>query len=147
MDINSWKGFKFFYFIGGIAIIMAFILLLYVLVLLFYPFKTVEYKNQPFPIIGKEFRPGQVVPFTVNYCRYRTGYYYTIAGMSDGIVETLGTRSVISVPGCHIMESHSWKIPLNTPPGDYSLVFVSEFHIDTIRVIDIASKTQMFIVK
>ena len=142
-----WNHLGFFYVMGGIAIVMATILLFYIFYLLFFPFKTIEFKNQPFPVIGKDFRPGNVVPFTVSYCRYRTGYSFTIAGMSDGIVETLGTRSSISVPGCHTMVSNSWKIPLNTPPGKYRLVFVSEFHIDSIRVIDVASETQEFIVR
>lgn len=142
-----WENYRFFYFIGGMAILLAFILLLYFFYLLFYPFKTVDYKNEPFPVMGKEFSPGDTVPFTVSYCRYITGYSYTVAGMSDGIVETLGTRSSISIPGCHTMVSHSWRIPLNTPSGDYRLVFVSEFHISGIRVIDVVSETQEFLVK
>lgn len=146
MNKKIFSSFNIFYIGGAITIIMATIFLFYIFYLLVFPFKTIEYKNQPFPIIGKEFHPGDVVPFTVDYCRYITGYSYTIAGIEDGIVSTLGTKSVISIPGCRTMVSRFWRIPLNTAKGRYRLVFVSEFHISAIRIIDVTSETQMFTV-
>jgi len=137
----------FFYFLGRIAILLAILLLFYIYYLLFYPVQTIVYKNLPFPTIGKIFNPGQAIPFKVSYCKYLVGESQVVGGIADGSSLTIGTRTAISIPGCHSMISENWKIPADTPPGIYRLIFVQNFLINQFRTIQVATETQSFTVK
>lgn len=136
-----------FYLLGRAAILMAFLLLVYVYYLLFFPIKTIVFKNTPFPVAKEVLHRGEAVPFTVSYCKYTLGESQIIAGIADGVVITLGTKEAISIPGCHTVKSEYWKVPQNTPSGIYHLVFIDSFPVNQFRTVQVASQTQNFTVE
>lgn len=121
-----------------ILIIGIFINAVYIAYIAFYPFKTVEFYNSPFPIVNnlngqeiedaeqrdilKQVKAGEVLKYYVDYCRHTevpTQFTRTLRGPTTVTITADATAT--SRKGCYQTTSADTLIPDYILPGKYHL--------------------------
>lgn len=110
-----------FTIISLLTFIMAFGTIISFVFLSTYDFKTIEVE-QPLPVFDKTIKPGGVIHYGINYCRY-------VDSPTTLTRELIGDTTTITLPsfvsrfevGCGNTTSSTTTIPLHTPPGEYYL--------------------------
>lgn len=111
-----------------------------------FPYKTIEFKNSPFPVENQIVERGGRVRYVVDYCKYTDENPVVVKYFVDGVIyETAPTLGIMS-KGCHI-ETVDVYIPRALPPGVLSVEIVAKFHPNPLRTITLESRTQQFTVK
>jgi hypothetical protein len=119
-----------------------------VLVIIFwanYPYKTIEFKNVPFPILNenKTVKQGDRGRYLVEACKYTNESPSVTKKFIDGVIyETVPQPGTIPL-GCHetIMDVY---IPRAIPTGKYKVQVVAQFRVNPIRTITVISYTEEF---
>jgi hypothetical protein len=132
----------------NIATGMFFLLGLYFVYLLFWPFPTLAPRVQPYRVLTPVVHIGEAVIYEANYCKYTDATATVTRNMvSDtGVVISLPTTSTNLPPGCHITQSATTVIPAATPPGRYKLQVSVAYHINALRDITKNVETDYFTV-
>jgi hypothetical protein len=139
---------KFFrYFTWG-GIVMAYILFITLSFWWLYPYKIVDYKNLPFPIMNenKEVKRGERLRYKIEACKYTNQVPDLVKFFIDGVsYETLRTVGVVK-KGCNTIISDAY-VPKAIPAGAYRLSTVVRYKVNPIRTIEFINITEEFIVK
>jgi hypothetical protein len=130
------------------SLLLASILLVYVFYLLFYPFKVIDYYNQPFPVTrsSKAYAPGEVVEVMINYCRYIDTPALVNKRLIDHVDIPLPSHTGTFGMGCHEIISANTVIPEYVPPGQYYIDYTVEFKINALRTVTVETRTEPFYV-
>lgn len=136
------------FFIGILATSAAGLLIM-VIIMVFYPYKTVVYPNLPLNIGKSEYVGGEVVSINIVSTNY-SDKPLTITGQligDSGVVYDLGTR-IRPVPlGENKFTSKIWAIPVGVEPGIYYLDFIATVKVNVLREVNVRSYTTKFNVK
>ena len=111
-----------------------------------YPYKTIEFKNNPFPPSNPEVTRGERLRYKVDYCKFTDENPTVVKYFIDGVIYETSPTVGVMTEGCYIDEVDVY-IPRALPPGNYSIKIVAIFHPNPIRTITITSNTQQFEVK
>lgn len=135
------------------AIAAGWLVLLYVAVLMFWPFKTVDILNNPFPVLNSPIKAGDIIKWEVHSCRH--------TGATAEVVRTLiaddvtpGTSSLVRIPlnndssrlekGCTKHITANTVIPVSTPPGDYHIEINISYQVNPFKKVERQYETQSF---
>jgi len=127
-----------------VLLVLAGLLLSFMIFSMVYPFKTVDYLVQPFPILNenKTVRVGEDVMFKVDYCRYTNKPTKVIRSLVNDIIYTLSTSEMSNPVGCN----NSVGI-VNIPdvvPGIYHIESKATWVINAFRTITKVVETEEF---
>lgn len=110
----------------------------------FYPYKTVVINNSPYPTEKTEYKAGETVKYTVDYCKFvdmPSKLSKTLVGATYYVAPT--QLSNASGVGCNVITS-SFKLPQDVNTGVHKIEIVSEFQVNPDRMIHVDSETQEF---
>jgi hypothetical protein len=117
--------------ISTIAVIIALFLTLW-------PYKTVEVR-EPIKITNQPVAAGTVVSYEVEQCRYTdataTVTRRLISKSNRELYIPLGGNTSQAPAGCYTFTPPAVLIPIDTPPGEYTIEFKLEFQVNPIRTI------------
>lgn len=112
-----------------------------------YPYKLIEFKNSPFPVINENaiVQNGDRLRYKIDYCKYTDESPTVVKYFIDGVIYEVNTVDGILEKGCHqsVMDVY---VPKAIPGGSYSVKVVATFKPNPIRKIKYTSQTQNFIV-
>jgi hypothetical protein len=111
-----------------------------------YPYKTVYFKNVPFPVQNKVVTSGDTLFYTVAYCKYTKQLPEVIKYFIDGIVYETPRGIGIINEGCGTVVS-SVYIPYTMPKGNFTLKIVAKYKVNPLRNIETVSYTESFAIK
>jgi hypothetical protein len=118
-------------------------LVVYSFYLLFYPVKTIEFKQQPLIVLDKEIQKGEDLQYVSEYCKYIDKPAWVSRYFIDGLVFTLDPITTDMPIGCHT-KIVSIKIPETLPKGTYSFKVVATYTINPLRSETITWQTEEF---
>lgn len=108
-----------------------------------FPFKTVKFFNEPFPV-NTPVHAGQLMSYQVNYCRYTTAAAQFTRTLTGPTLVTIVDSSAVSPKGCRTVTVSNTVIPSYVLPGTYHMNIHACFHINPLRNICKDMKTQDF---
>ena len=128
--------------IGIVTMIVAIILMLYTFYMFLWPYRTVEVKVQPYPILTPIVRVGELVKFEVDYCKYSNAPMTYQSNFIDSIIY-LGNTGTAGLPiGCHkVIVSN--PVP-NIPEGKYYIEIINNYEVNKLRTITKRFRTDFF---
>lgn len=115
---------------------------------LFYPYKTVVAKNNPYPLLKKELKPGDPIGYHSSTCRLVDADVIlqpTIVG--EGVLINLPQFKYAIKKECIERDNLSNIIPSYLPHGTYKLTLTSYIKVNPIRTIEATFETEEFIIK
>jgi hypothetical protein len=114
-----------------------------------YPYKTIEYGNQPFKIISNRIvKQGESITYTVEYTKSTKVIPTQYKQFVDGIIYNIPAeeaRPVIIDPGSGVAFINI-TVPKNLPPGEYYLHTDTYYKMNPVRTIQKESRTETFTV-
>ena len=119
--------------------------LVYVLALLIYPYRTVEFNKLPIGVTNKTVKVGGVLSINVDSCRYTSVPTETSRRIVDGIVYVLPNAIINNNLGCK-KTTALINIPEGVEPGKYHLVSDLSWKVNPIRVITKTVESEEFTV-
>lgn len=122
------------------------IIVVYIIILLVYPYKTIEFKNDPFPVLTKEVKQGENLEFIAQYCKYTNTYAIINRSFVNDLIFTTSPIKAYRPKGCHTVNIIV-EIPKELPKGTYHLVNRYEYQVNFLRTESVESETQEFTVK
>jgi hypothetical protein len=136
---------KLLYWMSLGTILFAMLIIGYFLFYSLYPFQTVDYFNDPFPINNPnhEVRSGGELRYTVKYCRYTEIPTRVSRSLVNEIIYTLPDAMIKAPEGCNEAETII-PIPKDLAPGKYKLVSEISWTINAFRTITKHVETQEF---
>lgn len=131
--------------ISAFTLILAFTMVVVIGFWLVYPYKTIEFKNVPFPILneGKVVKQGDRARYLVEACKYSKDAPVVTKNFIDGVIySTTPVPGAIPL-GCNktIMDIY---VPRAIPAGTYSVQIIARFKVNPLRTITIISNTENF---
>lgn len=123
------------YYYGSMTVIgTALILILYVLFLLFWPFKTLEFNQPMLKVLNTDHvvKQGEDLKYEVDYCRFTTKQARIVRNLQDGILYILPTEYTQQPTGCQVVYL-TIEIPKAVAPGKYTLHQSIEFELNPLR--------------
>ena len=128
-----------------LVLIGVFFLLAYIGYYFFYPFKVIDIKNSPYPVITKQVKAGEDLIFHVEFCKYMSVPSKTTLQLVDGVIISLESMSAGSSPeGCYDVNV-SQTIPALIKPGFYKLRITADHEIHPVlRTVRVQAETQVF---
>jgi hypothetical protein len=126
---------------------MAFFTLIYIGYLIFYPFKTVDYVNTPFPVLNpnKTVQMGDAVRYRVSYCRYTPLVTNVTRLLENDIIYNLTSGTINTPVGCGTTVN-TVLIPKGVIPGIYRIVSTATWRLNPLREINKTVETESFTV-
>lgn len=118
--------------------------LLYIGWLVFWPFKTMETKNLPYPILNSPVEAGQIVVWEVDSCRYTDIAADVTRTLVGEVTIQLNSEYQTLAKGCSVYRVATTIIPSYTPEGKYHIEIAATYRINPIRQIDRHFRTQEF---
>jgi hypothetical protein len=111
---------------------------------LFYPYKTVTFK-QPFKVLNSPVKAGSDMYIQVEYCKYTTEIPTVTSHFIDGIAYDVPTKPVTAKEmGCGVT-TITENVPINLPPGNFKdLQRVYTYRPNPIRTINVVTITEPF---
>ena len=93
----------------------------------------VEFYNLPFPTDKEEYKTGDTIILTLNYCRFTNASYTRSVRFVDSLVFSVPEqhRGGANV-GCRTVDILSEPIPNSLPPGVYYLNGKNIYHVNFI---------------
>ena len=125
-------------------LVAAYLVLAYFAFLLFYPFETIVVHNEPFPVKNAPITAGNVVIYTVDYCRYTDVDASVTRTLVGNVSISLGHNQSHFPRGCDKRDVADSVIPSFTPPGDYYIQIDSTYQINNLRAIEKHFRTATF---
>ena len=110
-----------------------------------YPYNPIVYNKLPYPVLNEnhQVRQGQILSYSVDYCKYTDIYPTVIKRYVDGLVfETLAGRGVV-YEGCRVQVVDN-LVPLTLIPGHYRMQVLIEYKMNPVRVITYTNETEAF---
>lgn len=149
---------KIFYYFGSSTLFLTTVILVIVLYCWFYPYKTIVFLNEPFPIVNDGLErdkdtgypilyPGDKLYYQVEYNKYINKKCFVTRQLMNDYIITLDNL-VGNVPnGYNKIKSCDVKIPLDCEPGKYYLRTTFSYQVNSLREISVIADTETFIIK
>lgn len=118
-------------------------LLCYLIFYLVYPFKTIEYQQNPAKVLTPVVVAGDNVKYEVNYCRYIKTHAKVSRQFIDGVIYTTPSFEQTLPTGCHKVVM-AVKVPTTLNPDKYHLKILVSFEINKLRTIEKSFETESF---
>lgn len=129
--------------------------IIYTIILAFYPFETLTYKDEKFPIIKRTLKEGDYIEYFVDYCRFVDSQFSItreIVGKELGIDG--GPRNLYTYPllqtrfprGCNSFVITREQVPPNIPPGEYYLLINIEVPVNVLQTQYKTRRTESFFI-
>jgi hypothetical protein len=135
---------KLFYISAWAGIISAMGLLMLVGFWLIYPYNPVTYNNLPHTVDKQEYKPGESLYLTVDFCRYSNIVPEIRRSFVDGVVYNLhSTVSPSNEIGCFVRQV-GITVPTTLNPGTYYITTNFRYKVNPIRTIEIITVSQKF---
>ena len=129
---------------GKMALIMLLVFVGYLAYYLFFPFKVVDIKTQPFPVLTKQVKHGKSMIFHADYCKYMSVPTKTSTSFVDSIQFIEADRSSASPKGCHSKDI-AVEIPETLPAGTYKYRITANHQVHPLlRIIKVVAETEEF---
>lgn len=117
----------------------------YIAYLAFYPFKTVSFKTQPFPVLNQQpIKPSSVLEYEVDYCRYTQAPSKLTRTLTGPSLITLVADTATGEPGCRKTKVNNVIIPTYALHGTYYLKINVCYQVNPLRNICKQVRTQDF---
>jgi hypothetical protein len=130
-------------------LILALVLIEIIVVIfwLVYPYKLIDFKNSPFPVLNENLtvKSGDRMSYLIDYCKYTDEMPRVIKYFVDGVVLEINTVDGVLEKGCHktVLDVY---IPRAIAASSYSVKIVATFKPNPIREIKYVTKTLNFTV-
>ncbi len=130
----------------------------FVIYVMVFPLRTLEYTDKQLGVGSSSFAPGESIPLNISYCKY-TELTETVEGQlisqdTDRISKPMLTVNNEAVfqrnlqPGCHRINSKIWKVPSDTIEGHtYVAYFTVTYIPNAFRKITVHSTSAPFMVQ
>lgn len=89
--------------------------------LIFIPFKTIEFNNEPFPITNAPVHAGESVSYRIDYCRFTDKPARFTRTLEGPTLVTLVHSESTSDRGCRVVDVVNTVVPTSVKPGTYTL--------------------------
>lgn len=130
--------------LSWVAILSANFLIILLAVWMFWPYKTITFKNGEQKVLNKTLRGGSYLSYEVDYCKYTKIVPIVTKTFIDGILYVLPPNIAIEKPvGCAKIVSQVY-IPKALPPGKYILKSSYRYQVNPVRFIDVVTETEKF---
>lgn len=130
-----------------ITIITAFGLLLMASFWMFFPYKTVEVRQQ-IKTSQIEYLTGESIIYTVDFCRYTTHpaavSRFVVSNSETGEKYFLSNLQSNFPTGCNVVKTRTPAIPDSVPQGEYYLEIIVRYRVNPLRVIEKTFNTNTF---
>jgi hypothetical protein len=111
--------------------------------MIFLPLNPIEL-HAPFTIITKTVHRGDVLIYTVDYCKDPSiGQGEVYRSLQDDILYNLPPTSDVLQPGCH-KQNIAVEIPNIIHPGKYTMKIITSYKINTLRTLTLQETTGEF---
>ena len=91
----------------------------------------VVYNNLPFPVDKAQYRAGEEIIITADYCKFTNVPFHAHVAFVDGLIFSVPEVSVIGGQmGCNTINTNVGAIPANLPPGRYYLSVKNEYRVN-----------------
>ena len=130
------------YIISMIILLAGFAVMLYILYLMVYPFKTIEMK-QPFKVLTPVVKAGEDFKILNEYCKYTNSTGTLSRSFIDGEIYPISTTVSNLQTGCGSLVI-TIQVPEYLPSGIYHLQTTAEYKINPVRTIFVTSKSEDF---
>lgn len=142
---------KYLNYLASLVLILAFLLILYIGMLLFQPFTPPSLAPNIIPILNKDHKihHGETISTEINYCIYQkvpsttTRKYQTIGG-DERIYFLSTTESVGQAPKCGHVVSNTFPVANDVPIGKYKIVLTSTFRVNVLKSVTVQYETEPF---
>lgn len=131
--------------IADILVYIVFILLIYVLVLSHYPYKTVVF-NKPATVITKEIEAGGILKYKLDLCKYTDAPTTISKVFVDGFYVSLVPTTSSAKKGC-VKLVIPVRVPEFLPSGYYYLQLSLTNKVNFLREITVHYNTDRFLIK
>lgn len=110
-----------------------------------YPYQTVKYLNDPFPVVPKEIKQGEQFTYNIHYCKYTDDAPVRIEKTFIDGIEFVAAKQVplIGTKGCGEIDIPV-LIPDTLPAGTYRLRVQVFYKVNPIREIEKVTETEEF---
>jgi len=115
----------------------------YIMVQMFYPYKTIDIK-EPMKVLNTPVKRGEVVRFELDYCKYTEADAEVSYVLYNDVSITYPPRISHAPIGCHVASSSAVLIPEYAPLGEYYVKFNIEYTINHYRTIIKSFDTEIF---
>jgi len=139
---------KLTYIISWLAIVMAMIMMMILSFWEFYPYKIIEFKKRPFPIVNEQpVARGDIVAYKIDACKFTDVVPEMTVFFVDGIVYEVPIKKKGGIGrGCAVTIIFI-EVPKSLPVGTYSLKLIMHYKMNPFRTIEIINTTEKFVVK
>ena len=129
---------KHFLSVALALMLMVLLSIFYVAYALFWPVKTLEIKNfsygHPIAVSTPVVHPGDVLKYTLEYCKYRDTSAIVHRTLLDGQIIILVDKPGNLPLGCNTTEVDTTVIPDTINPGRYYLDVSVDYQVNFLRV-------------
>ena len=132
--------------VSYIILLSGFVFMVYLFIMLTYPFKVTDYYTNRLPVISKTVKQGEAIGIVFRYKKYVDLPARVTRMLKNDAVVLLPDMMAVRNRGDYSFISYTTKIPTHTPPGKYTLVFGFHYQISPIRTIIKTKETEEFIV-
>lgn len=126
-----------------LTIFMAMLFVSVTIYWLLYPYKLVDFKNEPFSISNPRVKGGEHLAINVDYCKYTDLSPVTNISFVDGFIYNTTPQVTNAEKGCHTIVYQVY-VTKAIPAGTYKLHGVFHYKVNPIRTVDITASTQQF---
>lgn len=117
----------------------------YIGFLALYPFKTIEFHNEPFPIMNTQpIKAGEPLQYVVDYCRYTDVPSHLTRTLTGPTVITIVQDTATADTGCQKVTVTNTVIPSYAPAGKYYLKIEVCYQVNPLRNICHQVRTKEF---
>lgn len=120
-----------------------FAILLYVMYLILYPFKTVEFKDNRFPVLTKQVKQGKEMIFVSSYCKYVDLPATVSRAFINDFAYATETTITYAKKGCNTMKVVVY-VPKELPLGKYYLHNKFVYQVNPLRTITLVHDSEEF---
>lgn len=110
-----------------------------------WPYKTIEFKNIPFPVAQTTVKAGETLEYTVDYCKYLPMSATVTRAFVDEVLFSTPPTTTNRPIGCrtdHIMI----EIPKGLVSDQYTLQLKYEYKVNPLRTMIITAQSEPFTV-
>ena len=136
---------KWFHKIAWLVVVGTALILLGLSYWLYWPYKVVEVKNSPYPILNanKQVEVGTLLKHQVEYCKYVDLQSTTTRQFVNNLIFTMPDTVQNNELGCHTIVANT-LVPMELPPGKYYLRIIKNYKVNPIRTITETFRTEEF---
>jgi hypothetical protein len=135
----------FLNWVSYISILSAIIFLVTYFYWSFYPYKTIVFQDQVFPIVNKTIKQGTFLQYTSRYCKYFNSEALVTRSFVDQLIFSMPSMITDRPMGCHTITVEV-SVPTELPVGKFHLLNTYEIQVNPIRKVVIEQSTEEFTV-